>query len=462
MSNKKGKYGRYLHRILAVGDFVILNAVFTALLFIYPGIGPLHSRLTILLLNVAYLPVSRWLTDTHRERALQMDRLIRTSIAAAGCHALAFTALLYVMGIDDIPWQPMAMFYGMFFPALTLWRIGTQFIIKNFRSRGRNYTRVVIIGCGPTGERLYREMTSDTGFGYQVQGFFDLYCPPAFPFKDLYRGNLADLDRWVRENDTEEIFYCISGENAEAIQLSIGLCDELMMKFHFVPQISPYMARNLKATFIGSMPVLDVLNNPLESPVNSAMKRAFDIVFSGAFLVVSPLIFIPVAIAIKLSSPGPVFFRQARTGYKGHEFLCWKFRTMRVNAQADSLQASKSDPRKTKVGDFLRRTSIDELPQFINVLRGDMSVVGPRPHMLKHTEDYSRLIKNYMVRHLIKPGITGWAQVRGFRGQTEELWQMQGRIEHDIWYIEHWSFLLDIKIIIRTMLNALKKDENAF
>ncbi|MDE5752248.1 MAG: sugar transferase, partial [Duncaniella sp.] len=135
---------------------------------------------------------------------------------------------------------------------------------------------------------------------------------------------------------------------------------------------------------------------------------------------------------------------------------------MRVNADSDSRQASKNDPRKTRVGDFLRRTSIDELPQFINVLIGDMSVVGPRPHMLKHTEDYSRLIDNYMVRHLIKPGITGWAQVRGFRGQTEELWQMQGRIEHDIWYIEHWSFLLDIKIIIRTMLNALKKDENAF
>lgn len=462
MSIRKGKYGRYLHRILAVGDYVILNMVFLVILALYPGISALHSRLIILLLNVAYLPVARWLTATHRERALQMDRLIRSSIAAAGCHAVAFTALLYVMGADDIPWQPVAAFYGIFIPLLTLWRISTQVIIKYYRSRGRNYTRVVIIGCGTTGERLYREMNSDIGFGYQMQGFFDLYCPPDFRFKDLYKGNLDELGKWVRENDTEEIFFCISGENAEAIKLAIGLCDELMMKFHFVPQISPYLARNLKATFIGSIPVLNVLNNPLESPVNSAMKRAFDIAFAGTFLVFSPLVFIPVAIAIKLSSPGPVFFRQARTGYMGHEFTCWKFRTMRVNADSDSRQASKNDPRKTRVGDFLRRTSIDELPQFINVLLGDMSVVGPRPHMLKHTEDYSRLIDNYMVRHLIKPGITGWAQVRGFRGQTEELWQMQGRIEHDIWYIEHWSFLLDIKIIIRTMLNALKKDENAF
>ena len=135
---------------------------------------------------------------------------------------------------------------------------------------------------------------------------------------------------------------------------------------------------------------------------------------------------------------------------------------MHVNNQSDTLQASKDDPRKTRFGDFLRRTSIDELPQFYNVLRGDMSVVGPRPHMLKHTADYSALIRNYMVRHLIKPGITGWAQVRGYRGQTEELWQMQKRVEHDIWYIEHWSFLLDIKIIGRTILNAFSKEENAF
>nr|MDE6416773.1 sugar transferase [Duncaniella sp.] len=135
---------------------------------------------------------------------------------------------------------------------------------------------------------------------------------------------------------------------------------------------------------------------------------------------------------------------------------------MRVNDAADSKQATRDDPRKTKVGDFLRRTSIDELPQFINVFLGDMSVVGPRPHMLKHTEIYSGLIEKYMVRHIVKPGITGWAQVRGYRGVTEELWQMERRVEHDIWYIEHWTFFLDIKIMIRTVLNAIAGEENAY
>ena len=180
------------------------------------------------------------------------------------------------------------------------------------------------------------------------------------------------------------------------------------------------------------------------------------------FLLFYPLVYIPVAIAIKLSSPGPVYFRQERTGYLGDTFKCLKFRTMRVNANSDKYQATQNDPRKTRVGDFLRRTSIDELPQFINVWRGDMSIVGPRPHMLKHTEDYTRLVDSYMVRHAVKPGITGWAQVNGLRGLTDELWKMERRVEHDVWYIENWTFLLDLKIMVRTVINAVQGEKNAF
>ncbi len=192
------------------------------------------------------------------------------------------------------------------------------------------------------------------------------------------------------------------------------------------------------------------------------MKRTFDICVSSVFLLFYPLVYIPVAIAIKLSSPGPVYFRQERTGYLGDTFKCLKFRTMRVNANSDKYQATQNDPRKTRVGDFLRRTSIDELPQFINVWRGDMSIVGPRPHMLKHTEDYTRLVDSYMVRHAVKPGITGWAQVNGLRGLTDELWKMERRVEHDVWYIENWTFLLDLKIMVRTVINAVQGEKNAF
>lgn len=146
----------------------------------------------------------------------------------------------------------------------------------------------------------------------------------------------------------------------------------------------------------------------------------------------------------------------------GKTFKCYKFRTMHVNKNADTCQATENDPRKTKFGNFLRRTSIDELPQFINVFKGDMSIVGPRPHMLKHTTDYTRLVDHYMVRHAVKPGITGWAQVNGYRGITDQLWKMERRVEHDVWYIENWSFLLDLKIIVRTVMNAIAGEKNAF
>ena len=201
----------------------------------------------------------------------------------------------------------------------------------------------------------------------------------------------------------------------------------------------------------------------LDEVRNKAIKRTFDVLFSlVVLLTIFPLLFLIVAIAIKLSSPGPVFFKQLRTGLNGKEFWCYKFRSMRVNKASDKLQATKDDPRKTRVGDFLRKSNIDEIPQFINVLIGDMSVVGPRPHMIKHTEDYSELIDNYMDRHLVKPGITGLAQVRGFRGETRELHQMAGRVRLDVFYIQNWSLALDLKIIYRTVRNVVQGEKLAY
>ncbi len=206
----------------------------------------------------------------------------------------------------------------------------------------------------------------------------------------------------------------------------------------------------------------------IEAPLcmyrNRVFKRLFDIIISGLFLCTFyPFIYFVVGLLVKLSSPGSVYFRQIRTGINGESFECVKFRSMRVNSESDKIQATKNDPRKTKVGDFLRRSNIDELPQFINVWKGEMSIVGPRPHMLKHTEEYSRLINEYMIRHLIKPGITGWAQVRGYRGETRKLSEMEDRVKHDIWYLENWTFWLDIYIIIATVITMLlKKDVKAY
>ena len=235
-----------------------------------------------------------------------------------------------------------------------------------------------------------------------------------------------------------------------------------VIRFFIIPSMTPYLHRRLHYDSLGSVPILSVRPEPLENPLNAALKRVFDILFSGAFLIFFPLILIPVAIAVKISSPGPIFFKQKRTGLRGKDFYCYKFRTMRVNDKSDEQQATKNDPRKTKVGDFLRKTNIDELPQFWNVFKGDMSVVGPRPHMIKHTEDYSKLIDTYMLRHLVKPGITGWAQVNGYRGETKELWQMAKRVQYDVWYIENWDFFLDLKIIYLTIANTLRGEKNAY
>ena len=192
------------------------------------------------------------------------------------------------------------------------------------------------------------------------------------------------------------------------------------------------------------------------------LKRLIDIVLSLLGIIVLAIPMAIVAIVIMVDDPGPAIFRQKRVGKDKELFWLYKFRSMKVNKDADKVQATKHDPRKTKFGDFMRKTNIDELPQLINVFLGDMSLVGPRPHMLKHTEEYSALIDNYMVRHWVKPGITGWAQVTGFRGETKELCQMEGRVEADIWYMEHWAFLLDLFIIYKTFANVIKGEKEAY
>lgn len=165
---------------------------------------------------------------------------------------------------------------------------------------------------------------------------------------------------------------------------------------------------------------------------------------------------------IKITSPGPIFFKQDRNGENGEIFQCYKFRSMKVNKDSDKIQATKNDPRKTKFGNFLRKSNLDEMPQFINVFKGEMSLVGPRPHMLKHTEEYSQLVDKYMMRHLVKPGITGWAQVTGFRGETKKVSQMEGRVKRDLWYIENWTFLLDLRIMVMTVVNMFRGEKNAY
>lgn len=459
----RGKYGRYIQEILTLSDFIILNVVFLCVALLIPEVVEHRSRLIWLLLNVAFIPVAYWLGGIHRARAIPMHHVLFNSLRVVGLHALMFISLLFFLETDTFQWQSLAVFYSLLFVVFPVWWSASRMTLKFLRRRGYNYSKIVIVGTGTTANRLYEEMRKDPGFGYKIHGFFDNKIEPDFRRRDLYRGTLDMLDSYISANHIDEVFYTLSGNDETALSTALHAADANVVKFYYVPQISRYLARGFNLRAVGSMPIMSVRETPLSSLPNAVLKRTFDIIFSTiVLLLLFPIVFIPVAIAIKLSSPGPVLFRQKRTGYLGRDFLCLKFRTMRINDDDNSKQTSRDDPRKTRVGDFLRRTSIDELPQFINVLLGDMSVVGPRPHMLRDTQDYSALIDKYMVRHFIKPGITGWAQVNGYRGATDELWKMEQRVEHDVWYSENWSFLLDIKIIVRTVINAVQGEKNAF
>ncbi|MTI30286.1 exopolysaccharide biosynthesis polyprenyl glycosylphosphotransferase, partial [Xanthovirga aplysinae] len=234
------------------------------------------------------------------------------------------------------------------------------------------------------------------------------------------------------------------------------------ISLRIVPDLKGVINNDVNLYFYDKVPVLAVKGEPLQLLFNRVAKRVFDIVFSlFVILFLFPLIFPIISFFIKLESKGPVLFKQERPGYKNQLFVCYKFRTMTVNG-ATEKQASRHDPRITRVGSFLRKTSLDELPQFFNVLKGEMSVVGPRPNLVSQLEIYSKLIDRYSLRHFVKPGITGYAQVNGYRGETQQIEKMAKRVEHDVQYMENWSFLLDCAIICKTVWNIFKGEENAY
>lgn len=377
----------------------------------------------------------------------------------------------------------MLLFTPTLYIVLLVVRLAERYCLKFYRKRGGNTRSVVFVGSDPANLMLYKDLMSDSTTGYIVRGYFsnDVIenCPEEF--KKL--GSISDLNQIIesdnhnnKENNVvstgnnksfrldliDEFFCCLSHDNAEEIISIMRFCDNNIIHFHYVPRMYGNFRLHLKPERFGDMSLYTNLREPLTYLSNRIAKRSFDIVFSF-FVCLFLLPFIPIiGFIIICQSRGPIFFKQERTGLNGKSFMCYKFRSMHVNNDADTKQATKDDSRKFAFGEFMRKTNIDELPQFFNVLFGDMSVVGPRPHMVYHTEHYRKLIDKYMVRHFSRPGITGWAQVTGYRGETKELWQMEERIQRDIWYIENWSFWLDLKIILMTFTSFFKNDKNAY
>lgn len=456
----KPRYGKYTQAILNLLDLGVLNLLMLVTLALMPSPELSHSRSFWLALNISYIPVWIWLASRSQNlRGLHVARVIKHTSFALLIHALCFIPItLFLKKTYSLDF--ITTFYALSLAGLTTLWILTRMVIRRMRKHGFNTSWVVIIGINPTADRLTKEIESDPGFGYRLMGYFDDSCPPDFNGK--YLGTLDDLDNYLKTQQAHQVFYTYTASARDNLSRAIKIVEDNSCEFYYVPRITRFVNRTFTLNTIASMPILGIRRNPLSKLTNRIIKRSFDLLVSGTFLLFYPLIYLPVALAIKLSSPGPVYFKQDRTGYRGNSFKCYKFRSMKMNANADKVQATEHDPRKTRVGEILRKTSLDELPQFINVFKGDMSIVGPRPHMLKHTEEYSAMIDRYMVRHMVKPGITGWAQVNGYRGLTDELWKMEKRVDYDVWYIENWSLILDLKIMAKTVTNAIQGEKNAF
>ncbi len=461
----KGK-GFLIKWLVVIGDILMMNVLFFLICFclvkpIDPEMINKKSEL-FLLLNACYFFALYFIPVKISERTLFVEEIVKRASSLVLLHLLMFVACLLLFSFHIRHVESIIVFYAVFFVLFNLWRIIFRQSLKAYRSSGHNFQRVVIVGAGKNGLELYEEMSQQEFYGYKVMGVFDdnRSLKKQIP---QYKGALSGVEQFCIENLVDEIYCTLPSSQDEKITRLLNFAEKNMIRFYIVPEFYRYVKKRLTLGNIDHLPVIALRDEPLQYWHNRLLKNFFDISFSlMILLLVFPWLYLILAVFIKLSSPGPVIFKQLRTGLYGKEFYCYKFRSMAMNCDADEKQAEKDDPRTTRIGEFIRRTNLDEIPQFLNVLNGDMSVVGPRPHMLKHTEMYSKLIDKYMVRHLVKPGITGWAQVTGYRGETKNVQQMEERVKRDVWYIENYSLLLDAKIVYRTIINMFKGDSNAY
>lgn len=470
MSNNKStslyRYSRYFKLIFLFWDILLLNITFISSYFLKFGnldrFNKEDSQAIFLLSNIIWILLSSYLGAYKFVRVEHIEKIISRTIKLIVLHLIVLFSIILLLKFDQISRSRMLIFYFSLFISIFSFRLIFIQLLKKLRKSGYNFRTVVIIGANKTGFEIHKLLSKDLSYGYRVLGYFDDTVDGITSDVKIL-GKIEHTKEYVLNNQVHEIYFASNDYDVKTVADIINFCENNLIRIKIVPHFQNYTeSRHVQIDFYGNIPILSLRKEPLEIPFNRILKKMVDYVIAlSVCLLIIPWLFPILIVIVKLSSKGPVFFKQERTGLGNTAFWCYKFRTMKVNNLSDHKQATKNDKRITKIGSFLRKSNLDELPQILNVLRGEMSIVGPRPHMLKHTEEYSNLIDNYLVRHFAKPGITGWAQVNGFRGETKELEQMSGRIEYDIWYIENWSLLLDLKIIFLTVYNMFKGDKNA-
>ena len=453
-------------------DFILLNLLIWLFAKYYPAMMEWtrdKKSIFFLVCNLAMvISEYRFFTVIHRRRTTSTDILKRV-MGLTMSHVVLAYLFLKILDYSLPIGKVLFVLDTLMFALLLIGRIVERWVVKRYRLSGGNFRTVVLVGNDPELEGIYDRLVKDPTRGFKVLGYYGEETGNGNLETSVRRlGSIEDLikNRHHPENLTigDDMYVCLSRMDANTIKSISRLCEETVTRFYYVPVSVETIGLPLKRESLDDIEIYSTYDNPLQNPVNKLIKRLFDIVVSSvALLCILP--FLPIiAFMIKKQSPnGPVFFKQPRTGLDGKNFLCYKFRSMHPNKDESGLvQAQKDDPRKFPFGNLMRKTSIDELPQFWNVLKGDMSIVGPRPHPVKLNEKYTELIDKYMVRHFVKPGVTGYAQTTGYRGETEELWQMEGRIKRDIWYMEHWSSWLDLRIMWWTVYQIVMKDEQAY
>lgn len=409
---------------------------------------------------VDYLKINLWLTVLHlllfaafglyrsfRRTPLRQE-LPRLWEACLISMAVLFSWLFVGWGIhySRLTWT---FYFLLSVTALTAKRILLRSVLRRFRRKGFNQKQVLLIGSGPMAQRYLRELTADPSLGYRVFGYLAT-SQGNLPDELPCLGIPAQLDEILEHTVPDEVVSALEVEEFHITGSLINACDKAGVRLSIIPFYSQYLPGEPQFDDLNGIPLMNIRRVPLDNLLNAFCKRTLDIVGSALLLVLTSPVMLFCAIGVRLSSPGPIIFRQERVGKDKKPFYMYKFRSMRLNETQDSGWSTQYDDRRTKFGSFLRKCSLDELPQFWNVLKGDMSLVGPRPELPHFVELFREDIPLYMVKHQVRPGITGWAQVNGFRGDTS----IRGRVEYDIYYIEHWSLLFDFQIFFMTLFGG--------
>lgn len=462
----KDKYHGVIMKVLIfVIDFWLIDIAFTSTRNIGLSLengDKKETTLFFLIFSLIWI-IAGFFFKIYRIETVSLIRNISINLLGTFvAHMLMVFAILKGFDIFSVSGRFLVCVYVIAAVLIIGSRVLYKLILKYFEFTGFDKRRVIIIGATGSGRALHEFFKTHVSAGYQFNGFFDDERPEGEFFSTRMRGTLKAVKTFCLRERIDEIYFTLPLTHKDLLDDLLKFADANFIYFRVAPDFGKVLQGKCNFFLMNSIPVLTARKEPLRISFNAALKRTFDVVFSLAVIcLIFPFLLPVIALAIRLDSEGPIIFKQLRPGKRNKLFDCYKFRTMRVNNNPE-LQATRDDARITRVGRFLRKTNLDELPQFFNVLLGNMSVVGPRPNMVSQLEQYSKTIDMYGVRHFITPGITGYAQVNGFRGETKEHELMEKRVKYDVLYLENWSLSLDIKIILLTIWNMLKGDRNAY